>query len=137
VHTALSLVDEVERADLPALRAGVASGPALQRAGDWYGNGVNLASRVTGAARPASVLCTEDVRDAAADGFAWSYAGRQRLKGLHEPVPLYRARRLETDTDHDPGAPARKRADGRPSRSDASSPKADRRRKRASSSRGS
>jgi adenylate cyclase len=137
VASALSLVESVEQADLPALRAGVASGPALQRAGDWYGNGVNLASRVTGAARPGSVLCTEDVRDAAADDFAWSFAGRQRLKGLREPVPLYRARRLGPDTDQDRGATEANRADMRPKRSDASSPKADRRRKRASSSRGS
>jgi adenylate cyclase len=137
VASALSLVESVEQADLPALRAGVASGPALQRAGDWYGNGVNLASRVTGAARPGSVLCTEDVRDAAADDFAWSFAGRQRLKGLREPVPLYRSRRLGPDTDQDRGATEGNRADRRPKHSDASSPKADRRRKRASSSQGS
>jgi adenylate cyclase len=137
VATALSLVDAVQEADLPAVRAGVASGPALQRAGDWYGNGVNLASRVTGAARPGSVLCTEDVRNAAPEEFAWSYAGRQRLKGVGQLMPLYRARRLPAPADQDHGGPGRKRADGRPQLSDASSPKADRRRKRASSSPGS
>jgi class 3 adenylate cyclase len=54
---------------------------------------VNLASRVTGLARPGSVLCTKEVRDAAPD-FEWSFAGKHRLKGIGDSVPLYRARRL-------------------------------------------
>ncbi len=53
----LSLV-EVTDADeeLPQLRVGLAYGPAVSRAGDWFGSPVNLASRVTSAARPGSVL---------------------------------------------------------------------------------
>ena len=39
---------------------------AEPRAGDWYGHTVNLASRVTGIARPGSVLTTEQVHDALA-----------------------------------------------------------------------
>ena len=46
---------------------GIALGPAMIRAGDYYGHSVNLASRVTGVARPGSVLCTREVRDAAGD----------------------------------------------------------------------
>jgi adenylate cyclase len=92
VRVALALVDAVEEAGLPSLRAGVAIGPALIRAGDYYGNSVNLASRVTGIARPGSVLCTQEVRDCAPDGLHWSSAGRHRLKGVSGPVPLYRAR---------------------------------------------
>ena len=59
---ALELVEaaEGEGESFPALRAGVASGPALSRAGDWYGRPVNLASRLTAIARPGSVLATED-----------------------------------------------------------------------------
>jgi adenylate cyclase len=102
VAAALSLVEAVESADLPALRAGLASGPVLSRAGDWYGNTVNLASRVTGVARPGSVLATEDVRDAARDGFSWSFAGRFRLKGIEERLPLYRARRLDPEGGEEP-----------------------------------
>jgi adenylate cyclase len=93
VEAALDLVDAVEGAELPSLRAGLARGPAFNRAGDWYGNTVNLASRVTGVARPGSVLATQEVRDAAAEDFAWSFAGRFKLKGVPEPVPLHRARR--------------------------------------------
>ena len=65
----------------------------MQRAGDYYGHAVNLASRVTGAARPGSVLCTEEVHDAAPDQFDWSFARKHKLKGMSEPVSLYRARR--------------------------------------------
>jgi len=95
VDAALSLLEAAQAADLPSLRAGIAWGPALPRAGDLYGHAVNLASRVTGIARPSSVLCTKEVRDLAPDEFDWSYAGRHRLKGIGSSVPLYRARRLE------------------------------------------
>jgi adenylate cyclase len=91
VSAALTLLDEVEAADLPTVRAGIACGLAIPRSGDLYGHAVNLASRVTGVARPGSVLCTEEVRQAAPD-FDWSFAGRHRLKGIGNAVPLYRAR---------------------------------------------
>ena len=54
VEAALALVEaaENEGEDFPLLRAGVASGQALARAGDWYGRPVNLASRITAIARP-------------------------------------------------------------------------------------
>jgi adenylate cyclase len=93
VSVALSLLSAAEQADLPSLRAGVACGTALQRAGDFYGHAVNLASRVTGVARPGAVLCTEEVRDAAPEDFDWSFARKHKLKGMSSPVPLYRARR--------------------------------------------
>jgi adenylate cyclase len=94
VSTALSLLEAVEQADLPALRAGIACGATLQRAGDFYGHAVNLASRVTGVARGGAVLCTAEVRDAAPDDFDWSFARKHKLKGMSEAMPLYRARRL-------------------------------------------
>jgi adenylate cyclase len=92
VEVALRLVDAFEAEELPSLRAGIALGPAVLRAGDYYGNSVNLASRVTGAARPGSVLCTREIRDAAREAFHWSAAGRHKLKGVSGPTPLYRAR---------------------------------------------
>jgi adenylate cyclase len=98
VDVALSLVEAVQAADLPALRAGVAIGPALLRAGDFYGHSVNLASRVTGIARPESVLCTKEIHDVASEQFDWSFAGKHRLKGVAERVPLYRAHRTGTET---------------------------------------
>ena len=95
VTTALGLVERAADAgeDFPGVRAGLAAGSALQRGGDWYGSPVNTASRVTGIAKPGSVLATEEVRADAREDFAWSAAGRRRLKGVPEPVRLFRARR--------------------------------------------
>ena len=39
------------------LRIGIASGCAVSRAGDWFGSPVNVASRVTAAARPGCGAC--------------------------------------------------------------------------------
>jgi adenylate cyclase len=79
--------------DFPALRAGVASGTALTRGGDWYGRPVNLASRITNIARPGSVLTSREVRDAVGeDGYRWSFAGDRKLKGVRGDTRVYRVR---------------------------------------------
>src|SRR3954451_8243828 len=46
---------------LPDLRVGVACGTVLSRLGDVYGEPVNIASRLTSAARPGSVLADRDL----------------------------------------------------------------------------
>jgi len=96
LDAALILLDaaEAEGDDFPQLRAGLAIGPALSRAGDWFGRPVNLASRITQIARPGSVLAEREVRESARESYRWSYAGERRLRGIREPVPLFRARRL-------------------------------------------
>jgi adenylate cyclase len=80
--------------EFPRLRVGLASGMAVSRGGDWFGSPVNLASRVTGAARPGAVLVTEAVRDAVGDdaGVEWSFAGAKKLKNIKEDVKVFRAR---------------------------------------------
>jgi adenylate cyclase len=94
VDCALRLVEAAgEDEAFPPLRAGVASGEAVHRWGDWFGTPVNLASRLTTRARPSSVLVSEEVRDAAGDAFAFSDAGSKRLKGFSSPVHAFRARR--------------------------------------------
>jgi adenylate cyclase len=99
LDAALSLLDaaEAEAEDFPQLRAGIAIGPALSRAGDWFGRPVNLASRITQIARPGSLLAEREVRESAREAYRWSYAGERRLRGIREPVPLFRARRLPED----------------------------------------
>jgi adenylate cyclase len=86
--------------DFPRLRAGIASGSAVSRAGDWFGSPVNLASRVTAVARPGTVLAAESTHDELGDGagFSWSYAGARRLKGIKDEVKLFRARRGEGES---------------------------------------
>lgn len=95
IDAALTLVDaaEDEGEDFPQLRAGMARGPALNRAGDWYGRPVNLASRVTAIARPGSVLCDQAVREAATGDWRWSFAGERRVRNVREPVKVHRVRR--------------------------------------------
>ncbi|MGO9487399.1 MAG: adenylate cyclase regulatory domain-containing protein [Solirubrobacteraceae bacterium] len=95
VGAALRLIDaaEAEGEDFPQLRAGAALGPALPRAGDWFGRPVNLASRITSVARPGSLLADRALHDSAEGSYLWSFAGERRLKGIRGPVRLYRARR--------------------------------------------
>ncbi|CAN5868474.1 adenylate cyclase [soil metagenome] len=93
----LDLVDAAEADDaLPRLRVGIAYGEAVSRAGDWFGSPVNLASRVTGAARPGAVLVTETARELIGDSvFQWSFAGGRKLKGITGETKLFRARRVD------------------------------------------
>jgi adenylate cyclase len=91
----LGAADE-EGQEFPQLRAGAAMGEAVPRAGDWFGRPVNLASRITGIARPGSLLAEGQLRDAVGDGgLRWSFAGERHLRGIRQPVPLFRARRHE------------------------------------------
>lgn len=94
VAAGLALIERAaaEGEDFPQLRVGVARGHAVNRAGDWFGAPVNLASRVTGVARAGSVLATEDLHDDLAEAFAWSFAGAKRLKNVSGEVKLFRAR---------------------------------------------
>jgi adenylate cyclase len=95
----LVIAADDEGEDFPQLRAGVARGEAIGRAGDWYGRPVNVASRVTGVARPGSVLVTEEVKDEVEDAFRWSFAGKRRLKNVKEAQALFRARRKEAEAE--------------------------------------
>lgn len=92
----LKLVEAVDTDnDFPRLRAGVAAGMAVSRAGDWFGSPVNVASRVTAVARPGTVLAADSVLDAlgATADFEGSFAGARRLKGIKSEVKLFRMRR--------------------------------------------
>jgi adenylate cyclase len=98
LRASFALIDAAseEGEAFPQLHVGVAHGPALQRYGDWYGSAVNTAARLVARARPSSVLATAPVRELAGDeGFVWSPAGRKRIKGMSEPVPVWRCRPAE------------------------------------------
>jgi len=90
VETMLALSDE-------QLRIGIAYGPAVSRAGDWFGAPVNLASRVTAVARPGSVLVEQTARDQLAqrDAVQWSFAGQRHVKNVRDEIRLFRARAPE------------------------------------------
>jgi adenylate cyclase len=102
----LALQDRVAADDdFPRIRAGVATGDAVPRSGDWFGPPVNRASRVCATARPGAVLADDATRRRIVDpGLEWTPLGRVHLKGVGR-VPLYRVR---------PGTPGRWRAGVRP-----------------------
>jgi adenylate cyclase len=94
LRTLLRLVEVVdgEGDELPALHAGAAYGPAVSRAGDWFGHPVNLASRLASVARPGTVLADSALRAAAGDGFSWTRLPRRHLHGVAGLTVLHRLR---------------------------------------------
>jgi adenylate cyclase len=93
VDTMLELVEASREADdRPLLRAGIAAGEALPRAGDLYGRPVNLASRLTSFARRGTVVTSKEVHDAAGDRYDWSRVGSRRIKGVRGEVEVFRVR---------------------------------------------
>jgi adenylate cyclase len=100
VDAVVGLVEDSRGGDgRPMLRGGLASGEALQRAGDYYGRPVNLASRLTSFAKRGSVVASKDVHDAVPDEYAWSFAGNRRFKGVADEVPVYRVRPAEASPE--------------------------------------
>lgn len=95
IEAALRMVDaaDSEGDEFPRLRAGIAHGSVHVQAGDYYGRPVNLASRLTGIAKPGSVLVEAAAKKAAGDGFDYSFAGEKRLKGFDSRTKLHRVRR--------------------------------------------
>ena len=93
VRTMVAITEAAE-GDLPDLRVGIAYGRAVPRLGDWYGPAVNLAARITGRARPDSILVTSALADVLEepDAYQLSDAGHKRLKGIAEPVAVKRLR---------------------------------------------
>jgi adenylate cyclase len=89
---ALIAAAEAEGEEFPWLRAGLACGSVLPQAGDYYGRPVNLASRITGVARPGSVVVDVGVKEAAEENFTYTFIGERRLKGIDSKVKLFRAR---------------------------------------------
>ncbi len=83
-------------APLPPLRVGVHHGGAVRVATplglpDYVGGGVNVAARISTAARAGEVLATHEVAYAAgAAGLVAEPAGRRALRGITATVPLYR-----------------------------------------------
>ncbi len=92
---ASAVVDVVRRLTeeegLPA-HAGIDAGPVIQRDMDVFGHTVNVASRLADRAAPGEVLASEAVKDLVHDGFRFDEVERSTLKGIGEPVTLYRVR---------------------------------------------
>ena len=59
-----------------------------RRGGDWFGQPVNLASRLCNEAQPGQTLVTEAVAAVLPASVARSPMGHVEVRGLAEPVPV-------------------------------------------------
>jgi YHS domain-containing protein len=97
VRLAIAIVYEIGRGHAqPAVRAGLHTGPAVERDGDWFGATVNVAARVSGAAAGGEVLITRATADRIADDedaprLLLRPRGRRELRNVGEPVELIEA----------------------------------------------
>jgi adenylate cyclase len=79
--------------DLPPLHIGAHHGPLLSREGDYFGNGVNLAARVTSASEAGQFVVTRTLVEAAQLSVDETEALPPReLKGIAETPDLYAVR---------------------------------------------
>lgn len=86
-----------ERDDMPTARAGIAYGRAVSRAGDYFGHTVNLAARVLDQAEPSEVLVSDECVGQAGSGpFGFHEPRDIKLRGIREPVRLWRAEGIST-----------------------------------------
>lgn len=102
VRLAFALQDAIHRAahdipEMPEIRIGLAFGPVLTRFGDLYGPVVNLAARLTGVARPSTILVDDDVVAAvdADDDLSIRHLRNVRVKGIPRLRPHVVRRRKE------------------------------------------
>ena len=94
IRLGMRLVRELpQRHGLPPVRAGAHTGPAVARGTDWFGATVNLAARVTGAARGGELLVTEATAGAAAGepGVRLVDLGPQTFRNVAVPITVLAA----------------------------------------------
>ena len=90
----LDLIDLSEH----AVRIGMAHGTVVSLYGDYYGETVNLASRLVNRADPSTLLVSRDVRDRAGRGLDFEALQPLVLKGFSESVQVFQAGREIEDS---------------------------------------
>ena len=94
VEAALDLVEGIHPRGSPAAHAGIHTGPVVERDLDVFGATVNLASRIAETATEGEVLTTRAVAETVDDpSISFDHVDERPLKGITEPVPLFRATR--------------------------------------------
>ncbi|HLO34500.1 MAG TPA: adenylate/guanylate cyclase domain-containing protein [Candidatus Deferrimicrobium sp.] len=94
VVAALEMVDGVAGAGLPPAHVGLHAGPVIFQEGDYYGQTVNLASRIADYAGPGEVMVSREVVEiAAGSDVAFREVGPVELKGVAGAMRLYAASR--------------------------------------------
>jgi adenylate cyclase len=94
VMAALEMVEGVAEAGLPPAHVGLHAGSVIFQEGDYYGQTVNLASRIADYARPGEVLVSQEVVDASdMPEIVFRELGSVELKGVAGTVHLQVASR--------------------------------------------
>ena len=92
VLAAIEMVESLADAGLPPAHVGLHAGPIIVQEGDFYGQTVNLASRIGEYARPGEVLVSGAVRERADPSVVdFQPVGEVGLKGVSGLVELYSA----------------------------------------------
>jgi adenylate cyclase len=98
VVAALEMAEGVTRAELPpahvGLHVGLHAGPVVFQEGDYFGQTVNVASRIAEYARTGEVLVSQAVVDASEGaGASFTEIGPVELKGVGGAMQLHSAHR--------------------------------------------
>jgi adenylate cyclase len=94
VVAALDMLEGVTDAGLPPAHVGLHAGPVLFQEGDYFGQTVNVASRIAEYARPGEVLVSQAVVDASHGADAtFTPIGPVELKGVTGAIHLLAAHR--------------------------------------------
>ncbi|HEX5012879.1 MAG TPA: adenylate/guanylate cyclase domain-containing protein [Candidatus Limnocylindrales bacterium] len=92
VVSALEMVEAIVGAGLPPAHVGLHAGPVIFQEGDYYGQTVNLASRIADYAQAGEVIVSQSVVDAAGGApIAFRGVGPVELKGVAGAMELYAA----------------------------------------------
>ncbi len=88
---AATLMREAQKLAEVSIHAGFHFGPVIEHAGDFYGDTVNVAARVTDLAKAGEILVTEDtvVRLSPALRSSTRWLDKASMKGKKEPVGVY------------------------------------------------
>ncbi|MGH2393492.1 MAG: adenylate/guanylate cyclase domain-containing protein [Candidatus Limnocylindria bacterium] len=94
VVAALDMVEGVAGAGLPPAHVGLHAGPVVYQEGDYYGQTVNVASRIAEYARPGEVVVSQAVVEASEGaGASFTEIGPVELKGVGGALQLHSAHR--------------------------------------------
>jgi len=89
------MVQLIGASELPPAHAGVHAGALIERDGDYFGNTVNIAARISTQAGAGEVLTSQVVAESADSDLDFVPRGSRDLKGLG-PTPVYGARWRDT-----------------------------------------
>jgi adenylate cyclase len=100
-------------------RIGINLGEVIERGGDLFGDGVNIAARIQSIAEPGGVCVSSVVYEQVRrnPGFEFEYLGEQVLKNIAEPIKIYRVLtglRMGVKGAMEGAAPMRTAQSGRP-----------------------